>query len=99
MILAKRALTLAEVEAHIGKDEEKRPIHEYVKSFVKISKADAEKLTKELHALNNPKLREEKIVKIVDLLPKDSEDLNKIFNDVSLTEEESQAILTLVKEY
>ena len=100
MILTKKALSLAEVQAYVKKDnDDKKPVHDYLKAFVKLSKADAEKLGKSLHALNNAKLKEEKIVKILDLVPKDQEDLNKIFNDVSLTEEESQAILALTKEY
>ena len=37
------------------------------------------------------------IVKIADLMPEDEEDLNKVFTEVSLSQEEAQAILSTVK--
>ena len=45
------------------------------------------------------KLKQEHIVKIVDLLPEDALDLNKIFTDVSLDEDETTKILEIVKKY
>ena len=39
------------------------------------------------------------MVKIVDLLPEDSIDINKIFTDVSLDENETNKILEVVKKY
>lgn len=98
MILNKSPLTLAEVKTLINNMEEKE-ISNYIKTFCKISQKDAEKLKSELQELNNPKLNDEKIVKIVDFLPNDMEDLGKILNEVSLSEEESNAILNIVKNY
>jgi len=46
--------------------------------------------------LNNPKLNEEFIVKVVDFLPQDIEDLNKISPEIGLNEEESKAILSII---
>jgi len=43
------------------------------------------------------KMKREHLVKIVDVLPQDATDLNKIFSDVSLTEEETNKILEIVK--
>ena len=43
------------------------------------------------------KLKREHLVKIIDLLPEDSSDLNKVFTDVSLNEDENNKILELVK--
>src|SRR3989338_509217 len=37
------------------------------------------------------------IVKIVDLLPEDASDINKIFSDISLNEDEVNKILGIVK--
>jgi|SRR3989338_674296 len=100
MITEKKPLTLAEVKEYLKDfDEENKVINDYLKAFSKLSKADADKLSAEIRALNNMKIREENIVKIADILPKEPEDVNKIFNDVSLTEEESNAILTIVKKY
>lgn len=99
MILSKKPLTLAEVDSLVPKSEEKKPIHDYLKKFVKLSKADAEKLLDELKALNNPKLKEENLIKLVDFLPKDIEDVNKILSEANLSEEEANAILEIVKKY
>ncbi len=97
MILNKTALPLAFVKEYTKDLDENKPIVTYLKKFCKLSKVDADKLAAALRALNNHKIKEETLVKILDLLPRDSEDLNKIFLEVSLTEEESNAILALIK--
>lgn len=99
MILSRKPLTLAEVNSFVPRAEEKKPIHDYLKKFVVLSKADADKLVSELRALNNPKLKEENLIKIADFLPRDVEDLSRILNDVSLSEAEANAILEIVKQY
>ncbi|MEK6850135.1 MAG: hypothetical protein AABX85_01020 [Nanoarchaeota archaeon] len=98
MIINKTPLTLAEVKEYC-KDLENQGIHDYLKTFVKTSKADAVKCSAEIRALDNPKIKEENIISIIDFLPQDLEDLNKIFLDVTLTEEESNAIIAIVKKY
>ena len=98
MILNKNPITLAEVKEYV-KDMDNKVMEDYLKAFAKLSKSDAHKCAAEIHALNNPKIKEDEIMKIIDFLPKDSEDLNKIFLDVSLSEEESNAILEIVKKY
>jgi DNA-directed RNA polymerase subunit F len=98
-ILNQKPVTLAEVKALVKNIEEKETLNEYMKKFSKLSLADATKLMQELSALNNIKLREEHFVKIADFLPQDSEDLAKVVSEVSLSDEESQAILAVVKKY
>lgn len=99
MILNQKMVTIAEAKSYIKKLEEKQALHDYFKKFSILTVANAEKLINELKALNNLKLREEHYIKIADMLPSDSEELAKIANDVSLSEEETQAILSLVKNY
>lgn len=99
MILNKTPLALAYVKEYTKGVDETKPIVPYLKKFCKLSKADADKLAAELRALNNLKMKEENIVKMLDVLPHDSEDLGKVFLDVSLTEEEANAILAAVKNY
>lgn len=98
-MLNRTPVTLAYVKEQIKDLDESKPIVEYIKAYCKLSKTDADKLLGELKALNNPKISEENFIKIADFLPIDAEDLNKIFMNVSLTEEESNAILSLVKNY
>lgn len=98
MIINKTPVSLAEVADYI-KNVENPIMEEYIKSFSKFSKADALKCMEEIKAMNNPKIKEENLVKIVDVVPKDAEDLNKIFLDVMLTDEETNSILEIVKKY
>ncbi len=99
MILSKKPLTLAEVNSYIPKSEEKKPIQEYLKKFLLLPKDKADKLIEELRALNNLKLKEENLIKIVDFLPKSQEDLNKLVAESNLSEAEINAILEITKKY
>jgi DNA-directed RNA polymerase subunit F len=97
-ILSKKPLTMAEAK-ELAKAQEDTPIHNYFKTFSKLGKADSIKLFEDIKALNNPKMKDEEIVKVVDTLPEDAEDVNKIFIDASLTEDEIKAVLDLVSKY
>jgi DNA-directed RNA polymerase subunit F len=99
MLTNRKPLTLAATKSYITSLEERPVLHDYFKKFSKLSKDKADKLYSEVETLNNPKLKTEHMVKIVDLLPEDAEDLNKICSDVSLSEEEINAILKIVKQY
>ena len=45
------------------------------------------------------KIKLEYIVKIIDILPETAEELNKIFVDVSLDEDETKKILDTIKKF
>jgi len=98
-VLSQKPLTLAEVKELATNLEEKKQLADYLKKFTKLSKEKSGKLAEEIRALDNPKIKEENIVKIIDFLPEDSEALNKIFTEVTLTEQEANAVLELVKKY
>jgi DNA-directed RNA polymerase subunit F len=98
MINNSQPLSLAEVK-HYMKDSTNEVMHAYLKEFCHIEFAEAKKLEEEIRAINSPKVREEHIVKIIDFLPKDAEEVNKIFADVSLTEQEANAFVEIVKKY
>lgn len=98
-IIEKTPLNLAEVKEYIKNLEEKKAMDAYIKKFGNLSKDKEDKLKKELLDLKSIKLNAEHIVKIIDFLPKDEEDLNKILNEVSLSEEESKSVLEIVKKY
>ena len=99
MILNKQPVTMAEAAKIVKTLDEKKPIHSYLKKFCETSEADAKKLKADLVALNNPKFKEEHYIKIIDFLPKDIEDMGKVVNDVSLSEQESNAVLEIIKKY
>ncbi len=99
MILSMKPLTLAEVRARIEHAEEKQPIHDYLKEYCKLSLEKAQELSEAIKAMKSIKIKEEHIVKVVDFLPRDAEEVHKIFSDVSLDESEVNAILDVVKNY
>ncbi len=71
----------------------------FIKKFAKMSKKNVIKLREELEKIDMLKLKSEHIAKIIDLLPEDSSDLNKILTDISLTENETNKILEIIKKY
>ena len=59
----------------------------------------SERVVKEFLDEEILKLKEEHIVKIIELMPEDILDLNKIFVDIALNEDETSKILEVVKKY
>lgn len=100
MIREMKPLTLIEAksiaEAHGAEIEELKP---YFKKFVKLKEKDVKEMRKELEALENHKIREEHIVKIIDFLPEDASEINKIFTDIGLEENEINQIRDVVKKF
>ena len=100
MILDRKPLDLNEVQEilkGIPENEKKTQIEIYLKKFLKTKPEKAKKIKEELEKLDLLKIKNEHIIKIVDLMPEDTSDLNKIFTDVSLTEDETNKILDVVK--
>ncbi|MAG38043.1 DNA-directed RNA polymerase subunit F [Candidatus Pacearchaeota archaeon] len=98
-VLEKQPLALADVKAHIKDVEEKKDLLLYLKKFTILSPQKAKALAEEIRALKNVKIKEEDIIAVLNFLPKDAEDVNKIFIDVSLSQEEINQILEIVKKY
>tara|TARA_Y100000310_G_C20492694_1_gene720024 strand:+ start:248 stop:547 length:300 start_codon:yes stop_codon:yes gene_type:complete len=96
-ILDKQPLTIAEVASHVKDLDEKKVLADYLKKFSKLTEAEAKKLREDIRAMDNPKIKELDIVKVVDTLPQDAEEVNKIFTDVNLSEEEINSILEKTK--
>ena len=99
IILDKTPLSIAEVKSQVSNLEEKKALEDYLKRFGNLKKEKAEKLAEDLRGLNNPKIKEDDIVKVIDFLPTQSEEVNKIFTDVSLSEDESNKIIEIVGKY
>lgn len=90
---------LADVAELAGDVEEKKNLKDYLKKFGKLNKKKADELAEEIRNLKNVKIKEEDVVKIVDFLPKDSENLNKIFKEISLDEKEANDLLEIIRRY
>ncbi|MCK4647376.1 hypothetical protein KAT24_00405 [Candidatus Pacearchaeota archaeon] len=99
MIINKEPLSMAEAFKYIKEDEtSETDVIGFIKKFIKIKKGRAEELRKNLKGLELMKVKNGHVAKIIDLMPENGEDLNKIFVDVSLNEDEVQKIINTVKE-
>jgi DNA-directed RNA polymerase subunit F len=98
-MLSKKPLSMAETSTQIKGLSENKALEEYFKKFTKLSRDKAKSLAEQIRSLNNPKIKEEHVVKVVDFVPKDAEEVNKLFTDVSMSEDETNKILSITKEY
>ncbi len=100
MIKNTEILSMAEASKYLDKkDERGADALAFIKKFVKIDAKGAEEMKKKLKDLDLIKLRDEHIAKIIDMLPENSDELNKIFAGGSLDEDETKKILEIAKEF
>ena len=99
MIISNNPLSMPESLAYLKKDEKHIELEAFIKKFSELNPKEAKELREKIEKLNIIKLNAESISKIIDLLPENSIDLNKIFVGISLDEDETKHILDLVKEY
>ncbi|MEM3112849.1 MAG: hypothetical protein QXI33_00300 [Candidatus Pacearchaeota archaeon] len=99
MIKNMEPITLAEAKKLVEENEGREDIKGYFKKFLKLNEKESIEMKKEIENLNNHKIRKENIVKIIDFLPIDASDINKIFTDVSLEENEIKQITDIVAKY
>lgn len=99
-------VTIARVKALLGSKKkeatyEQKQALEHAKAFSKLSEKDSEEMLKELKALDIKKLKEMHLIRIVDFMPKDEEDLKNLFatEKLGLKADENEKILELVKKY
>jgi DNA-directed RNA polymerase subunit F len=100
MILERIPLNMNEVEEILNEtadSDKKEQMKVYLKKFLKAKENQAKKIKEGLEKLDLMKIKPDHIVKIVDLLPEDASDLNKIFTDISLNEDETNKILEIIK--
>ena len=76
-----------------------RKVLSFTRKISKISQEDAEKLKKEIDTLGILKIKPAYLVKLVDILPRDAEDVRKIFIDVTLDQNEINQIVGIIKKY
>jgi DNA-directed RNA polymerase subunit F len=100
MIRSTIPLSMAESLEYIEKDKKsEKPTADFIKRFVKISPKDAKELRKKLEELKIVKMNDITITKLIDILPEKAEEVNKIFIDVSLDENETKKVLDTIKEF
>lgn len=92
-----KPLSLGEVKNIVETIDKENEILSFLKKFSKLDEKKAKVLREELENLGLMKLKPEHIVKIIDFLPEDTADVNKIVADSSLDEDEINKILGVVK--
>lgn len=95
MIKETTPLSLAEASEFLGKRDPE--LITFINGFTKLDVKKAKEFRKGIESLNLLKVSPKHISKIIDILPKTKEDLNKIFTDVGLDEDETKKILDEVK--
>jgi DNA-directed RNA polymerase subunit F len=103
MIRNNEVLSMAEIplvlkNAKVSEEESARIIP-FINKFVKTKPEKAIELKNKLKELDVIKVKDEHIAKIIDTMPQDANDLNKIFVEVSLDEDETKKLLDVIKEY
>jgi DNA-directed RNA polymerase subunit F len=100
MIKNTEPLSMAEVVEYIKRSEESETeIVGFIKKFNKLKAKEVKELRKEIEALEMMKIKPEYVIKIIDILPETVDELNKIFVDVSLEEDETKKILETIKKF
>ena len=99
MIKNSEALSMAEVQGYLEKEENDIALNTFIKKFSKISPKDAKHLREKLKNLDIMKINERDISKIIDLLPQTKEELNKVCQDAGLDEDEANKIINEIKEF
>jgi len=100
MIKNTTSLSMAESLEYIEKDKKaEKPVTDFIKKFSKISPKEAKELRKKLEELKIVKMNDSNISKLIDILPEKAEEINKIFIDIGLDENETKKILDTIKEF
>ena len=100
MIKSRQFLSIAEVKGFLDKKKEKdNELKIFIEKFTELSSDDAKKLRKDLEEMKIAKLQDETIIKIIDLLPENETELNKILNGNGLDENETKKVLDAIKKY
>ena len=107
-VLSERPITMSEMKEEIEKIKKRdselnfraTKTEEYLQQFDIISTKKAEELVKAIKTLKVPRLKEEYIVKIIDLFPKTVDELKSILSGYTLTitQENLKKILSKLEE-
>jgi len=108
-IISEKPITMAEVKGQIAKIKKRDKelnfrssrTEEYLNVFVKLENKKAEELKKKLAKLGVPRLGDEHIVKITDILPKTVDELKILIQGypLTITKENMKKIVDAVKEF
>ena len=90
-------LSASESKEYFGKEQEN--LKSFISKFTKLNIKQSKDFRKKLEELNLIKMNARHISKIIDFMPITSEEINKIFIDISLDENEAKKIMDVVKQF
>lgn len=100
MITNTTELSMAESKEYLDKkNEQDANTLAFIKKFTDLKIKDAKEMRKKLQELDLVKLNEQSITKIIDLLPENQEEINKIASSSNLDEDETKKVLDIVKQF
>jgi len=100
MIKEKTPLAMYEVKELLETLKEtdlNKDMKAFIKKFENLNTEKSKKLKEAIEKLDMMKLRRSDVAKIVDIVPEDATELNKIFVDTSLDADETNKILEAIK--
>ena len=100
MIKSNKSLSIPEVAEYIKKSKDREvDLTGFIKKFTKLSPKKAKELRKKIGKLDLLKLNSKNISKIIEILPENSADLNKVLVDVNLDEDETKKVFEEIKKF
>lgn len=100
MIKEKKPLTMyeaLEVTKGLKETDKIKALEIFIKEFANSDAKTAAKIKEAVQTLNLIKLKETDIIKIVELMPENATELNKIVSETSLDADETSKVLDAVK--
>ncbi|MBI3623829.1 hypothetical protein HY212_07160 [Candidatus Pacearchaeota archaeon] len=98
MIKNNEPLSMAEATEYIDKASGAEVLA-FVKKFLDLKANDGKEIRKKIKSFDSIKIDEKNISKIIDIMPENEEELNKIFVGTSLDDDEAKKILDVIKEF
>lgn len=98
MAIQNKPLSMSEAKEYL-QQEGNEEIKGFVNKFAKIDSEKAKELRSKLEELDMIKMSEQHIAKVIDILPTELEEINKIFTDTNLEEDEKKQVIEVVKQF
>ena len=97
MTIKSNPLSASESKEYFGKEQEN--LKSFISKFTKLNIKQSKDFRKKLEELNLMKMNAKHVSKIIDLLPTTQEEINKIFIDIGIDENETKKIIDVVKQF
>lgn len=99
MIKETKPLSMAEAAEFVKKKDSEIDMGTFIKKFVKLNPKKTKELRASIEGLDLMKVSDKHISKLIDILPENKEEINKIFTDIGLDEDETNKLLEEIKKF